>query len=125
MLDEQTINRIDRHIDAHIDKPIMLADLAEIAMLSEAHFAREFKTTLSVSPGQYLIHRRIARAAHLLGSTDLSILQVSLAVGYSSQSHFCSTFRESEFEHSAKIAPKLVKNWWLTLRLRQPLPSYS
>ena len=50
-----------------------VADLAAAARLSPAHFSREFRRAFGESPHQYLLTRRLERAASLLRSTDWSV----------------------------------------------------
>src|ERR687892_738829 len=49
--------------DARYFEPLAVADLARAARLSPAHFSREFKRTFGESPHQYLLTRRLERAA--------------------------------------------------------------
>jgi Helix-turn-helix domain/GAF domain len=49
---------------------------------------------LGVTPGHYLLQRRIERARDLLTSTDLSMSEIAFAAGFSDQSHFARRFRE-------------------------------
>ncbi|MCS6067780.1 AraC family transcriptional regulator [Klebsiella variicola subsp. variicola] len=53
-------------IDAHLDQPLTLADLAQQAGLSEFHFARMFRQSLNMAPHQYVMQQRMARAQNLL-----------------------------------------------------------
>lgn len=95
MLEQTTLDLIDRYIDANIEQPIALADLAAIAVLSEYYFAREFRQTVGMPPHQYLIQKRIERAKLLLTTTQLSLLEICHAVGYASQSHFSHIFKQN------------------------------
>jgi AraC-like DNA-binding protein len=79
--------------DARYYEPLTVADLAAAASLSPAHFSREFKRTFGESPHQYLLTRRLERAAALLRTTDWSVAEVCLAVGASSLGSFTTSFR--------------------------------
>ncbi|MDA7001708.1 helix-turn-helix domain-containing protein, partial [Agrobacterium salinitolerans] len=70
-----------------------LAEIAEIAGMSAFHFSRLFKKATGLSPSRYFIRLRMTRAQQLLQETDLSIIRVGFAVGYSSPSHFSQVFR--------------------------------
>ena len=59
--------------DARYSDPLSVADLAAVAGLSPAHFSRQFKQTFGESPHQYLLTRRLERAAALLRTTDWSV----------------------------------------------------
>ena len=72
-----------------------LSDLAAEAGTSRFHFARAFRNAMGVPPHRYLTLRRIERAKQLLHGTDLSLVDIALAVGFGSQSHFTLRFREA------------------------------
>ena len=81
--------------DARYSEPLSVADLAAAARLSPAHFSREFKRTFGESPHQYLMTRRLERAATLLRSTDWSVADVCFAVGFQSVGSFTTSFRRT------------------------------
>ena len=66
--------------------------MAGAAHLSPAHFSREFRRTFGESPHQYLLTRRLERAATLLRTTDWSVARVCLSVGIQSQGTFTTSF---------------------------------
>jgi AraC-like DNA-binding protein len=79
--------------DARYFDPLKVADLARAAGLSSAHFSREFRRTFGESPHQYLLTRRLERAAALLRNTDRSVTEICFAVGLASLGSFTSSFR--------------------------------
>jgi AraC-like DNA-binding protein len=79
-------------IDARYSDPLDVATLARAAHLSPAHFSREFRRAFGETPHQYLLTRRLERAAELLRNTDWSIADVCFAVGLSSVGSFTTTF---------------------------------
>lgn len=78
--------------DRRYADPIDVADLAQAAGLSQAHFSREFRKAFGESPHQYLLSRRLERAAALLRSTDHSVAEVCLDVGLRSVGSFTTSF---------------------------------
>jgi len=80
-------------MDARYFEPLQIADIARAAHLSPAHFSRAFRSAFGESPHQYLLTRRLERAAHLLRCTDRSVTEICLAVGLSSPGSFTTSFR--------------------------------
>ena len=78
--------------DARYFEPLAVADLAAAAGLSPAHFSRRFKATFGESPHQYLLTRRLERAAALLRATDWSVAAICFAVGMQSVGSFTASF---------------------------------
>jgi AraC-like DNA-binding protein len=60
--------------------------------MSPAHFSREFRRTFGESPHQYLLTRRLERAASLLRTTDWSVADICFAVGLQSVGSFTTSF---------------------------------
>lgn len=81
-------------MDRQYAQPIDVAALARIALMSSAHFTREFKATFGETPHRYLQRRRIERAMARLRDTDDAVTDIGLAVGFGSTGTFSRTFRE-------------------------------
>jgi AraC-like DNA-binding protein len=79
--------------DTRYADPLTVADLAQAAHLSPAHFSRSFREAFGESPHRYLLTRRLERAASLLRSTDRSITEICLMVGWASLGSFSTSFR--------------------------------
>ena len=79
-------------IDARYFEPLGVGELAEAARLSEAHFSREFRRAFGESPHQYLLTRRLERAAALLRTTDRSVADICMTVGLRSVGSFTTSF---------------------------------
>ena len=79
-------------IDARYREPLDVSDLARAARLSRAHFSREFRKAFGEPPHQYLLTRRMERAAALLRTTDRSIAEICMTVGLRSVGSFTTTF---------------------------------
>ena len=80
-------------IDRAYARPLDIAELARVAIVSEAHFIRTFKGTFGETPHRYLQRRRIERAMTLLRTTDGSVSEICLDVGFTSFATFSRTFR--------------------------------
>ena len=81
--------------DVRYFEPLTVAALARSAMLSPAHFSREFRRAFGESPHQYLLTRRLERAAALLRNTDRSVTEICFAVGLDSVGSFTTSFRRT------------------------------
>ena len=81
-------------IEASLVEDIRLSELAAIAGLSKFHFSRLFKQTFNLTPHQYVVQRRIERAANMLQQGEQTILQVAHCLGFVDQSHFTRTFKK-------------------------------
>lgn len=79
--------------DARYADPLDVATLARRAHVSPTHFARSFRQAYGATPHQYLLARRMERAALRLRETDTSISEISLDVGFRSLGSFSATFR--------------------------------
>ncbi len=79
--------------DRRYADPLTVVDLARAAGVSPAHFSREFRRAFGETPHQYLLTRRLERAAALLRTTDLTVADVCAAVGLSSLGSFTTSFR--------------------------------
>jgi transcriptional regulator GlxA family with amidase domain len=81
-------------MDREYDQPLDVPALARAALMSTAHFARQFRAAYGETPYSYLMTRRIERAKALLRHGDLSVTEVCMAVGCTSLGSFSSRFTE-------------------------------
>ncbi|MGD9751666.1 MAG: helix-turn-helix domain-containing protein [Acidimicrobiia bacterium] len=86
------LQRAKDFADARYHEPVTVAEMAAAAGLSPAHFSRAFRRAFGESPHQYLLTRRLERAAALLRSTDWSVARVCHAVGLTSVGSFTTSF---------------------------------
>jgi transcriptional regulator GlxA family with amidase domain len=87
------LKRAIDYVEAQLDKPVSLADVASSAGLTRMHFAAQFKAATGLRPHEYLLRRRIERAQEMLVGTDMSLVDVALSVGFQTQAHFTSVFK--------------------------------
>ena len=81
--------------DARYFEHLDVDDMAHAAGLSRAHFSREFRAAFGESPHNYLLTRRMERAAALLRNTDRSVADVCFSVGLQSVGSFTTTFKRT------------------------------
>ena len=85
---------LTRHIDDQLDRRHSLAEMATLVGLSVPELLVAFTVSFGRTPYQFVIMRRIARARHLLANTRRSITDTALAVGFSTPSHFATSFKQ-------------------------------
>jgi AraC-like DNA-binding protein len=81
-------------MDREYARPLDVAELARTALMSPAHFSRQFRAAYGETPYSYLMTRRIERAKALLRGGGLSVTEVCLAVGCTSLGSFSARFTE-------------------------------
>ncbi|MGD1877810.1 MAG: GlxA family transcriptional regulator [Kiloniellaceae bacterium] len=81
-------------MEAHLEEPLARAELARRAGLSTRQLERLFRRYLGRTPTRYYLELRLHRARALLTQTAMSILNVALACGFVSASHFSKCYRE-------------------------------
>ena len=81
-------------MEQHLEHPLPRSELAERAKLSTRQLERLFRQYLNRTPTRYYLELRLLRARHLLTESTLSILDVALACGFVSASHFSKCYRE-------------------------------
>jgi AraC-like DNA-binding protein len=95
--------------DARYFEHLDVDGMAAAAGLSRAHFSREFKRAFGESPRQYLLTRRMERAAWLLRATDRNVADVCFSVGLQSVGSFTTSFSRhfgvSPTAYRAKFPP--------------------
>jgi len=80
-------------IDREYAKPLDVPTLAQRALMSPAHFSRQFKAAYGETPYSYLSTRRVERAMTLLRG-DATVTDACMAVGFTSLGSFSSRFTE-------------------------------
>lgn len=92
-LQRSRLRRVMDYIEANLNDSVRLQELAALAGLSPFHFARQFKDATGLAPHQFVLRSRVERAKQLLQSTELSLAEIGLTLGFSHQSHFTTVFR--------------------------------
>ncbi|SIS45478.1 GlxA family transcriptional regulator [Neptunomonas antarctica] len=78
----------------NIDEPLHLEELAALVSLSRRQIERMFQTYLETSPSRYYLELRLSYARRLLQQSNESIINISLACGFISTSHFSHCFKD-------------------------------
>ncbi|MGQ9902427.1 MAG: helix-turn-helix domain-containing protein [Fimbriimonadales bacterium] len=82
------------YLQQHLSDPHVLQKVSARLCVSPRQCQRLFRVAMGCSPSEYLTELRLRRAATLLVSTNLSVSEIALEVGYLSLSHFSRVFRD-------------------------------
>ena len=81
-------------MEANLSEPLTLIEIADFAGLSRRQIERLFRQHLGRSPARYYLEIRLDRARHLLLQSSLPVVEVAVACGFVSASHFSKCYRE-------------------------------
>ncbi len=87
------LSQVIHRMEAQIEDPVSPADLAEEVGMSTRQLERLFRRYLNRSPKRYYMELRLQKARNLLMQTDMSVINVALACGFASPSHFSKCYR--------------------------------
>lgn len=79
---------------ANIEEPISIANIAEQVLLSQRQLERDFQHYLQATPKQVYLQLRLDQARMMISQTELSILEIAVANGFSSQEHFSRIYKK-------------------------------
>lgn len=88
------LRKLSEYIEAHLQRPILVEELARAVGLSAGHLHRALRATTGKSPLDFIHERRMARASRRL-LEGASITVVCREIGFASPSHFARVFRRS------------------------------
>ncbi len=124
------LRRVRDRIDRDYAQPLDVEALARGVHMSSGHLSRTFRRAFGESPYSYLMTRRIERAMALLRYSDLSVTDISAAVGCASLGTFStrftelvgvppSVYRERGAEVAAGMLPCIAKQVTRPIRIRE------
>lgn len=85
---------ITNYTQHNLSHPLDVAALAKSLFISRTHLATKFKEETGMTLTDFILREKIEEAKRLLRSTDKPLSQISDYLGFSSQSHFCKTFKK-------------------------------
>ncbi|WP_106418277.1 GlxA family transcriptional regulator [Salinicola tamaricis] len=109
-------------MEANIEEPIELDELASYVDVSRRQLERLFQRHLHCSPSRYYLKLRLTRARQLLKQTPLPIIEIASACGFVSTPHFSKCYREYFGTPPREDRGESVKIRRLEPILRQPTP---
>ncbi len=87
------LSKVIKMMEQNIEEPISPATLASDVGMSTRQLERLFRRYLDRSPKRYYMELRLQKARNLLMQTDMSVINVALACGFASPSHFSKCYR--------------------------------
>lgn len=85
--------RVISRMEQSVENPVSRAELARVAKVSLRHLERLFRQHLGCSLGEHYLALRLDRARELVRQSSLSVLEIALACGFTSASHFSRSYR--------------------------------
>lgn len=92
---EHTLSQLAQamnYIDAHLEEPLCLEEIARQSAMSKAYFSTVFKKYNGISPWDYITIKRVEKAIAMLKTTELSKLEIAARCGFNSPANFYKAF---------------------------------
>jgi AraC-like DNA-binding protein len=105
---QETIERLQKvfdYVDNHFDRVITIEEMARLSNMSYSYFSRFFKSSMQRNFSDYFNHVRVSKAENLLATTDFSITDIALTVGFSTSSYFIQ-----QFKHYKTMTPRQFRS---------------
>jgi AraC-like DNA-binding protein len=91
--ENRAMQHVIDHIAANLDQPLLVSELAEVSGMSRAHFSRVFAASEGMPPAEFVLQRRLLRAAKLLAHNNVPIKEISIRCGFPDPNYFAKVFR--------------------------------
>ena len=92
-LPKYKLRRVIEYIKECLGQNLTIAELAQLVQMSPHYFGRLFKQSMGITPYQYILQCRIEQSKELLRDKQLTIAEISQAVGFAHQSHLNYHFK--------------------------------
>lgn len=105
-----TDDRVDdilRHVNDHLERPISNEELSALCHLHPNHFIRFFKERTGQTPAHYIKCRKMDTAKRLLESSDLTVSEIMLRIGFDDISYF-----SKQFKHFYAMSPREYRKYY-------------
>jgi len=89
------LRKLTAFIDANLDRPLQVAELAAEVGLSRAHFTRAFQAAVGQTPHRFVLSRRLEEVRLALQETVDDLSTLAARYGFSSHAHMSSAFRSA------------------------------
>jgi len=95
LLPMRCMRRVDEYVQANLSARISLPALADVAQISVFYFSRLFKARAGMTPHQYVLNLRVARAKSLLDDPSQTMAEIAAQCGFAHQQHLADVFRRN------------------------------
>ncbi len=89
---DYSVARAQHYIEQHYPEKITVEQLAALTYISSSGLSHRFKSEMGISPIEYLLEVRLQKAQNMMRRKNISLTDIALACGFSSLSHFSSSF---------------------------------
>ncbi len=103
-----------RYIESHYAERLRLEDLAATLYLSPDHFGKLFRSTVGLTPIEYINNVRVDAAMRLLASTDAPIAEISSASGFANANYFHKVFHDL-----VGVGPAALRKRWRAIKMTE------
>jgi AraC family transcriptional regulator len=105
-LGRDVLERLKDYIMVHLDEPIEVGVLADVAGRSPFHFTRVFTKSVGLTPHRYVVHLRLRRAIELARGGRQGLVEIAACTGFADQSHLSRWVRRV---HGVSITQLLAR----------------
>lgn len=91
---ERALTELKRYLDSHYNEKISQEEIAGEVYYNLAYITKLFKKKYGMTPGNYVLERRIQRAKELLLREQMSVSEIALEVGYDNFAYFSRLFKK-------------------------------
>lgn len=99
------VRSISGYIKAHISEPIKIEQICDAFFMSRSWLTARFKEDTGMTISDFIMEEKIKEAKRMLSSSNCPVVEISNALGFSSQSHF-----QNAFKRSVGMTPKQFRN---------------
>jgi AraC family transcriptional regulator len=100
------LKRLRDFVVEHLDEPLDVATLANMANRSQFHFSRAFARSVGMSPYRYVVHLRLQGAVEMIREGRFALAEIAAKTDFADQSHLTRWVRRVHGVSSTKLQPE-------------------